>query len=485
MEGIHFKRLKNGTLLLLGGEGVFQICGFLRNLVVARAIDPSDFGIAAAIAMAASFVEILAGLDVGRFLTRKQDKNMEEWLGIAHGVAVMRGVITAILLGLFGGLIADFMKMGAYSWAFQAIGIVPLLRALSNYSLWVEQRNFNYKSFVACQTIPQVITLLAAFPVLYFVEDYRTLLLLSVLNAGLYCLTSHLVAGEKYRILVNADKFRELSSYIIPLWMDAALMFAVLQGERVIVVREFGAALAGVYSVAFMLSWTPAAVLSRLGQSIGVPHFSRILDKPSMLARDYWLISSITFSLAIGFVAVFALSSSSMITFVFGDAYEAPALLIILLGAHYGFRIGRIPPTIVILAHGRTRSIAQANLIRVVGVGVSWVTALSTGSLTSVFFAAVLSEFLAMLILMVAVRPIAGFFSGILTFTCSVILGLCFLGQYWSQSPVFQANADWVNLGVAILVGLVLILVNFLILMRMQPEVWGLVKRKLLENSTD
>lgn len=483
MAGVSFNRLKSGGMILVGGEITAQACGFIRNLIVARTIQPEDFGIAAAIATVASLVEIIAGLDVGRFLTRKHDKNIDNWLGVAHFVVVMRGIISALALLLVGGFMADFMKMPEHAWAFHLIALLPFIRSLSNLSMWVEQRHFNYKPLVLCQSIPQIFSLLSTFPVLYYIQDFRALVLLTILNATVYVFLSHVITPQKYKLHFSTEKLKELWAYSAPLWLDGMLMFCVLQGERIIVTREFGLALAGIYSVAFLISWTPAAIIGRLGQSLGVPHFSQLLNNRDRIERDYWLITVFVSAAAIGFSLVFSIASSSIITFVFGAAYSTSTIFIILLGGHYAFRICRIPPTIIALASGHTKCIAQANLIRVTGVGISWLVAITTNSLEQVFLVALTFEALAGLWLFFAVRNISGIHPWTLCAIVASIIATTILGMYWGDTALYRENSDILNITLGVVFAMVGTGISIILLMKTRQDIatefWSTLRTNL------
>ncbi|WP_025899922.1 oligosaccharide flippase family protein [Sneathiella glossodoripedis] len=388
-------RVRSGAVYLVTGELAFQFFGFLRNIIVARAIEPEDFGIASAIAVSVTFIEVLGGLEVGRFLSRKHEDASSNWLSITHTITLFRGLMTAAMLLLFSGLISEFMALPEYSWAFAMMAIVPALRAFINNSHWVEQRNLNFRPFVICQAVPQVVSLLLTFPVLYLFPDFRALLVLSIVTAATHTLLSHCVTRTVYSLKINKEQFIELWRYSFPLWFDGLLMFWVLQGERVIVSREFGPQWLGIYSAAFMLTWTPAAIASRFCQSIGVPFFSKSLHSGTDYQDPERVMATIIGTLAVGFSGIMTLGGAILLSWLFGNAYAVPFLLMGLLGAHYAFRIIRVTPTVLFLAFGNTKYIAQANLIRGGGVILAWWAAVFTQSIYAIFVVSLLMEFLA------------------------------------------------------------------------------------------
>ncbi len=389
------RHISRGAAYLVGGELLFQLFGFLRNILVARAIEPEEFGVASAIAISVSFIEVLGGLEIGRFLTRKHGADQRAWLAISHSITMFRGFLTAFLIVIFSGVIANFMALPQFAWAFAMMAVVPIMRAFTNNSHWMEQKNLNFRPFVICQAVPQIVSLCLTLPILYQFPDFRALLFLSMINAAVFVILTHLVRTQNYELKLNRLKFAELWRYSFPLWVDGLLMFWVLQGERVIVSREFGPEWLGVYSAAFMLTWTPAAIASRFSQSIGVPYFSKQLHAGVDYKDGEYTMVTIVVALAIGFSWSVSLAGGVILTWLFGASYAVPFLLMGLLGLHYALRILRASPTVLFLAVGETKHIAQANLIRGSGVIFAWIGAVLTDSIYSIFIVSVIAEFLA------------------------------------------------------------------------------------------
>ncbi|MBK7405916.1 MAG: oligosaccharide flippase family protein [Phycisphaerales bacterium] len=366
--------LKGGAVLMVG-EAVVQLCGLVRNFLVARLILPEQFGIAAALAMSVSLVEMLSDLGAGRFLTRAHDEDGESWLAIAHGISIIRGCVGGLLLVMLAGPIAALMKMPEATWAFRMVGLVPAMRGLTHNQIWLAQRELRFKAFVSTQAAPQILTLLAAYPLAKLLPDFRALLWLLMANAALAVVLSHVAARKPYRLAYDRERFRQLLAFGMPLLGDGILMFVVLHGERIVIANTYGKTLLGAYSAAFLLAWTPSAILGRVGLGLGVPQLASLRANREARDRQYAAGVRILAAPAIGMAVLFGLSGRDFVASIFTDKYDLSAALAAFLGLGQALRILRTFPTVIAVAESLTLAPMLGNLARASAVGVGWFVA--------------------------------------------------------------------------------------------------------------
>ncbi len=421
--------LKGGTTLIIG-EIVVQFCGLLRNFLVARVIAPDQFGIAAALAMSVSLVEMLSDLGAGRFLTRAHDQDGEAWLSVAHGISIIRGTIGGLLLVLLAGPLAALMKMPEATWAFRMVGLVPLVRGFTHHQIWLAQRELRFKAFMTAQAVPQIITALAALPLAWWLKDFRALLWLLIANAVLSVALSHVVARKPYRLAYDRAKFRQLLAFGLPLLGDGVLMFAVLHGERIIIANNYGKALLGAYSAAFLLAWTPAAIFGRVGLSLGVPQLASLRADRSARNRQFATGVRMLAAPALGMAVLFGFAGNDFVGAIFGDEYHLTAAFAAWLGMGQAIRILRTFPTVIAVAEGFTLSPMLGNLARAAAVAVGLMLAKSGSEAWVVLAVGAAGEALALTIsltanrLKLAVPPTS-------LLLPALAVGLGFAGAWW------------------------------------------------------
>lgn len=374
MSGRRHQLLRGGSALVFG-EVVVQLCGLLRNFLVARIISPDQFGIAVALAMSVSLVEMLSEFGAARFLTRLHGEDGNVWLPIAHGIAMIRGVGGALVLAAIAVPLAMLLQMRDEAWAFQLIAVVPLVRGFMHHEMWLVQRDLRYKAFVASQMVPQLVTLAAAYPVAMLLPDFRSILMLTIANVVLSVIASHLLAERRYRVAFDLAKTRQVMSFGMPLMADGLMMFVVLHGERIVVANAYGQMLLGAYSAALLLASTPAGLLGRVALNLGVPQLASI--KNDRAERDSHYVTGVHLltAPAMGLAVLFGCAGSDFVQLIFSSEYEVSRLLAAWLGLGLALRVLRTMPIVAAIAEGHTVAAMLGNVMRVLAVGVGWLLA--------------------------------------------------------------------------------------------------------------
>lgn len=433
-------QLLRGGATLMVGEAVVQCCGLLRNFLVARFLLPDQFGIAAALAMSVSLVEMLSDLGAGRFLTRAHDEDGEQWLRVANGISVIRGALGGVLLVLLAGPLARLMSMPEATWAFRVVGLVPCIRGLTHNQIWLAQRELRFRAFVAVQGVPQVLTALAALPLAWWLRDYRALLWLLIANAALAVILSHIVARKPYRVAYDRDKVRQLLAFGLPLLGDGVLMFAVLHGERIVIANNYGTTLLGAYSAAFLLAWTPSAILGRVGLSLGVPQLASLKHNRPARNRQYAAGVQLLAAPALGMVVLFAFAGPEFVSTIFGENYALTAAFAAWLGIGQALRILRTFPVVVAIAEGFTLSAMVGNMARAAAVGVGWLLATRSGVDPWVVLAVGAGGELAALSIVATVNRVKLGVPSAPLIAPMVLVGLGFAAAWWAGRQEFTAG---------------------------------------------
>lgn len=450
------KSLLGASSLLSASEIAAQGAGFLRNLIVARMLEPSDFGVAATIAMIVTFMELLSGIDIGRYITRSDDEDIDALVSFGHTTALLRGTFSAIILGVSGYFIASFLKMESYAWAFSAIAIVPFLKGWVHLGLWQKQRDLNFRAYASVQTLPQLLTLVVAYPLAAYFNDYRAMLALVSLNAFVGVIVSHVVADTPYKFRFDKSRVRKLWKYAAPLWLDGMFVFSVLNGERVIVAREFGEYTVGVYSALILIAVTPMGMISRIGLSIGVPLLVQKI-KDSIDAEGLYLISAKFYGvLSLGFSVFLGMSCNAVLTFLYGDAYKIDGIVVALIGIMFAFKMLRGSSTLFILVSGKTWATALANFLRLLGVLVCWFVAVQTKDLVYVFSIAVIAEFVALSAAIIGIRSVVKSGAALTYLFCAINGVLVYLfyafGNYLLEIQLLEWQVILASIGATIIV---------------------------------
>lgn len=397
------RRYLKGGLLLSGGSVLSAACSFARNIIIARLISVEDFGIAATFAMTMSLIEMASNLALDRLLVQAPDGDAPRMLAVAHAFQVVRGVLSAIALFLLAGPVAALFDIPEVVWAFQIIALVPLVRSFMHLDAACQQREMRFGASVWLDTVPQVLTTLAAAPLALWLGDYRVMLFVVIGQVAMMTLVSHWVAERPYRWAWDRAIIGRMLRFGWPLLINGLLMFAIFQGDKAIVGAAFSMEELGWFSAAFGLTLMPSMLIPKVMGTLFLPGLSK-----SIRNRDGSRLSSTVIDLFAGAAVMFAVSfwafGPTALVVLYGNRYAAGAAVIGWLGMMQAARILKAGSVTVLVSAGRTKAVMAANSVRLIGLPVALLVVWFGGSIVAIVIVGFLAEFCSAVISLALVR---------------------------------------------------------------------------------
>ena len=390
-------KIFKGAILLTGGQAITQALSFIRNIIIARLLSPTDMGIAATFAITIMLLEMISNLAVDMILIQAKDGDAPVFQGTAHLYQVFRGLSVGLVIFACAPIITFLFKIPQAEWAFCLLALVPVFRGFMHLDWKRMQRKMQYRTAVLVELIPQGIVTLAAFPMVIWLGDYSTVLWLVLMQAAMSLLVSHLFSQRAYRLNWDREYATRLLVFGWPLLINGLLMFGALQGDRLIIGTFYSMKELGVYSVAFSLALTLAAVLTKISTSLFLPLLAR-LQNQQVEFRDRYTFVVQMLALIGGLVALpFITAGGHLIVLFFGEQYQTSFAFAPWLGVLLGIRIFRLAPTVASLACSDSKNSMYANLLRFVGVLASIFVAWQKMSLSAIIICGIMGEVLALL----------------------------------------------------------------------------------------
>lgn len=395
------------ALLLLSGNAASSLLSLVRNLLIARLIPVEDYGVAATFAAAMSFVEMLSAFGLQQQVIQAKQEDTK-WQSALQGFQFARAVLSALVLFFSAGFIADFLGVPEVAWAYQVLAIAPLLNGLVHLDIYRLNRSMRYGPMILTMTVPVLISLIAVWPLYMMFGDYRVMLFAILIQMGLMMVISILTAERALRLSLDRTVVGQVVRFGWPLLINNILIFAVLNGEKIVVGRELGMAVLGIFAMGFTLTLTPTMVLAKSVQSFFLPQLSKLQDDDTRfqpLARA--TIEANFFNGALLVVGV-VLLGEIFVTLALGDKYAALVPLMVWLAILQAMRVFKAGGAVVSLARAKTENAMVANSFRVLSLPLSWWAAVETGDLLLVIWIATAGEMCGVIASLVLTRWRAG-----------------------------------------------------------------------------
>lgn len=429
------KKIAKTSFLLMLGNVFGQSFSLLRNAIIGHWLSPQDFGIAATFAITVSILEMASNMGSDMLLVQAKDGNDTSLQNAAQFFSVVRGIASCILLLIAAPYVAMLFKIPQAQSAFYLLAFVPLIRGFIHFDVKRFQRDMRFFPDLFAESIPQFITCLLAFPIVFIKTDYSAVLDLILLQSLLWVLMTHLLAKRDYQISFDKLALKRLVEFGWPLMINGFLMLVIFQGDKFIIGIYYDMERLAVYSAAFMLTMTPALLVTKVLSSVILPIFSKKQDDLQLLNVNYRHATEITVLFVSAFAVFFTLYGDPILALVFGKHYQGYAELMAALGILWSLRMLRVPATLLAMSKGHTKVGLTANIFRSFALFGVFYFSIRQYPIEMIAYTGCGGELLAILITLIQIKhkfgsPYRLFFPIILLFLFSVIISKFYIYYY-------------------------------------------------------
>jgi len=389
-------RVLKGAAALSAGQALSQGLSFVRNVIVARLISPENFGIAATFAITVSLLDMISDLAADKLLIQARDGDDENLQATAQLWQFTRGIVSAVLIAAVAWPMASLFKVPQARWAFYWLALVPLLRGCVHLDIKRLQRHMRFSPQVLTEVGSQAVVVVVAWPLAYWLRSYSAMLWLVITQEAALAVLSHVLAERPYRWQYHRAQARRLVAFGWPLLLNGLLLFAIFQGDRLVVGSNYSMTDLGIYSAALTLAMAPSMFVGGIVVSIMLPLLSAAQDDRPRFLRRYMLCVDMLTMLGGALAILFLCIGPMLLSTLFGVGYAAGGLFLVLLGIAFSARLLRVGPTAAALALGDTQNSMWANVCRLAGVGAALALGLAHASLIWIPVASIAGELLAL-----------------------------------------------------------------------------------------
>lgn len=383
--------VKSG-MLVFGSNIIDAIIVLLRNILLARLLSVEDFGIAATFSIFVTLMDAAQTAGLNRIIVQAQDSQERRVLDSVHGIQVLLGLMTAVVILAVAWPYALALGTGGLVWAYVVLAAVPVIRAFCNLDSYRQQREGRFGPTVARQLIPQVASLAAVWPAFLWLGDYRAMLVSILVQQIVLLGVTNLTSAQPFAIRYDRQISARVFRFGWPLFVNALLMFFVANGDRMIVSNQFGLTALGWFSIAFMLTLMPTMMIARSLQTLMLPAMAKVQDNLPQLQRQNDLLASLVMLILVGFVGFFALFGELILVHIFGEKFRPAEPFLVLLAIMQGIRLVRAVPALTAMATAETKNPLYTNIVRGLAIPVALGVAVVTHNIYWMLVAGIAGE---------------------------------------------------------------------------------------------
>jgi O-antigen/teichoic acid export membrane protein len=467
--------LKGAAVLSVGQAAGYGL-SFIRNLILARALTKEDFGLAAALSMAMSLLELVSQMAFGKQIVQSREGDEPVFQAVGHAVQMTIGIVSAVLVIAGAYPMALAFGVPGLTWAFASLAIVPLARGVMHLDLARFQRRFHYMPGVLNEVVPQGLAAAAAWPLAVWLGDFRAVLWVMLGKELLTVAMSHLLAERPYRWAWKPTQVKQMLVFGWPLLLNGYVMFASQQGDQMIIGAAFSLSDLATYSIAFAISSIPFFVLNQVGSSLMLATLSRHQDDPARFEGHYLRCLEVSVVVAMVLLGPLVVVGGDLVRLLYGSKYAGIGTLMTVFGAIVALRFFRFAPSIAAMSQSDTVNLLLGNIARAVSLPLALlVVSLGTRNVVAVAACGLIGEALAILVSLLRVWKRQGI--GLSAHTRSIL----YLAGWITVGVAMNSLVDGSSLWLEAAAVLVLWAVGAIVSLFVFPDLISLYRRKLAD----
>ncbi|MCU1677880.1 MAG: hypothetical protein JWM93_2638 [Frankiales bacterium] len=354
-----------------------QVTRFATNIVLARLLLPSDFGLIAVATVVMLFLEQIRDLGTGTTVIQRKDVT-EKLLNTVFYLNTAIGILLALAVFLLAPSLAVALGNPGSTHILQAFGGITLLTSFGHIQHALLRRTMKFRQVGVISTVSAFVTAgvsiglaAAGMGVWSIVIGMFAANTIGVVMAWVY-------SGWRPGLSVSASDLSSVWSFAGYLLLTNIVVYLLQQSDKVIVNRALGVTALGVYALAQRVLLYPMQSVTVVLTEVLFPAFSRKQDDNEALRRAYVrsnnVIALITFPLMAGAASV----APIMVHVLLGDKWRDLVPLMIILAPAGAIQAISSNASSLMLAKGHSRAnFGWSVVIGIViltgfGVGVRW-----------------------------------------------------------------------------------------------------------------
>jgi O-antigen/teichoic acid export membrane protein len=280
------KKAIRGGLWVFALRTAQQVLTFVRLIILARILAPTDFGLMGIAAVTMAALDVFSETGFQAALVQKKG-DIRRYLDTVWTVSVARGLTLFAIIYISAPYVAAFFMAPKAEAIIRVISLSPLLSAFTNIGIVYFQKDLEFDRQFRYQLAGTT-------------SDFAVSIGLALMTHSVWALVFGLLAGNiarliasyvlhPYRPKLNLDMKAASELFGFGKWVlgSGVLIFLITQGDNIVVGRLLGVAALGLYQMAYLISNAPATEITQVISQVTFPAYSKIQDNLVRLRQAY------------------------------------------------------------------------------------------------------------------------------------------------------------------------------------------------------
>jgi lipopolysaccharide exporter len=340
---------------------VTRIFAFLSSLILARLLQPADFGVIGIAYIFWSFFTLFTQDTAGTFIIYKGIEN-SKYVNTAYTISLLVGLSFGLGIVAISPFVASFFSEPALTGILIAFAFNLVLSSLGYVYSGVMTRQMKYRVMANISLAASIARLLCTIVSALCGLSYWSFVIGDTASWILNCVLSKHYSEHQFRFQIDPEVKSEVLSFYFGSIGSSFGLYTNFNIDNFTVGKLLGSTSLGYYNLAYQITTALSTIFSAVLTQLGMPIFAQLSDDQQQQNALLKVVEKTALLVAPIYALIFLIFDEKIVTLVFG-ANWIPICQVIpgLLFFSY-FRIINSPLYSMMVAKGRPEINAKVNL---------------------------------------------------------------------------------------------------------------------------
>ena len=243
---------------------------FLMNIIIARILSPSDYGIIGMLAIFLSISQCLVDSGFTSALIQAKNRSEKDY-GTVFVFNLVISVLLYLILFVSAPLISRFYELDILTDVLRVIGLILIISALSNVQRTIFTINVDFKTQSLVSIPSAIISGTIGIVFAYSGFGVWALVAQTLTNGIVITILFWMLSRERFRIVFDIESFKRLGGFGVKLMFSSLLNTAYTNLYALFIGKRYSAEKLGYYSRADQLAVFPTNTLTDIISRVAYP----------------------------------------------------------------------------------------------------------------------------------------------------------------------------------------------------------------------
>lgn len=319
-EGMFGQSLRGGGFLTIGSF-VENLGRFARNIILARLIAPEAFGIMATVIASVAVIEAITQVGLRQSTIQNKNGGEEGFLNAVWWISSLRGLALYLIAFFASPFISSYFGAPDSAYILRTGFLVILFNGLISPRIHLLEKELRFKNWIILMQGAGILGVVIAIVSAFYLENVWSLLLGYIGEAIIRLILSFVFCSIKPKFRISKLYIKDILQFSKKLFGLPFLMMIYAQLDIYVIGRVLTLKELGMYVLVRSLSDMPSTFFAKIVEPIVLPVFSKMQDDFDKLRNTLFIITEISGSFLIPFIAFMICFAQSILRIIYGSDY--------------------------------------------------------------------------------------------------------------------------------------------------------------------